>query len=122
MTTEPVADRTPMQVTIACIAIVLAGVLACFVWKEAATTPLSPRQLVPIAIATGLIVFGLLKRANWLRVLVVSLYLVGAVLVFIAWAQRGFESVSLLVDAQTAAQLTAAILLAQPASSAWFRR
>ena len=113
--------RAPTEVIGACGAIVIASVVAT------AMHVLSPknagRPLVfdasVIAVITTLIVWGLLRRQNWLRWLLLIVYAFGSVVVIVATLLKGLVFQPLLY-LHAALQCMTFVLLVVPDSHAWF--
>jgi hypothetical protein len=113
--------KPPLEVVAACGAIAGSSVIASIMTLVPAQANGSINVVV-IGALTVLMIFGLLKRQNWLRWLLVLLYAVGTALMLIVIAKGGFLFLRPLLRLHAAIQSVTAVLLLLPRSNQWFRR
>jgi hypothetical protein len=122
MTTQRVTIRPPIEVIGACGAIVVAAVVAC-IWDrigaELAGRPF-PRDVFVIAVLAAMIIWGLLRRQNWLRIFISAWYLVAFLGVVLNSIFKGIGALPTTIEVHSAIQVVAAVLLMLPASQEWF--
>ena len=113
--------RAPIEVIGACGAVVIASFVATAMHvlsPKNASRPLVFDAAV-IAVVTALIVWGLLRRQNWLRWLLLIVYAFGSVIVIVATLLKGLVFQPLLY-LHAALQCMTFVLLVVPDSNAWF--
>lgn len=113
----------PPEVVAACGAIIVAAVIACFLAMDsAAGRPNLVRDFAGVGVLALLIIWGLLKRQNWLRWLLVLVYAVDAIAVVVFMARRGFFVLHPLLRLHASIQVITGVLLVLPKSNEWFNR
>jgi hypothetical protein len=119
-----VGPPRPTEVNLACLAIFCASIVAVVMDRTSAAYAGRSygRDAIVIAVMTVLVIWGLARRQNWLRCLLVAVYLVSDGVLVLAVISHGFAAVSLMMALHAAIVLLAAILMMLPASHAWFRR
>jgi len=114
-------EKPPREIIAACVLILCASVVACFfAMSSPDLQPPSIRNFSVIAVLAFLIIWGVLRRQNWLRWLLVALYAVDAAFMIFVIANGGFPRLPPLLRLHAATQIVTGVLLVLPRSSAWF--